>query len=95
MSTLELAVRNMSCSSCVTAVTRVLQRIDGVAGVDVDLKGATVRVQPSPAASLPALEAALVAALDDAGYPATVTAPATPQAGAGGCGGSKGCCCGR
>ena len=90
-----MAVRNVSCSTCVTAVTRVLQRIDGVAAVDVDLKGATVRVQPFPAASLPALEAALVAALDDAGYPAAAISPATPQAPAGGCGGSKGCSCGH
>lgn len=95
MPTLELAVSNMSCSSCVTAVTRVLQRIDGVAAVDVDLKGATVRVQTSPTAPLPSLQAAVVAALDDAGYPASVTAPATPETSAGGCGGSKGCCCGR
>ena len=95
MSTVELAVRNMSSNSCVMAVTRVLQRIDGVAAIVVDPEAATVRVQPSPATWLPALEAALVAALDDAGYPASVTAPATPETSAGGCGGSKGCCCGR
>jgi copper chaperone len=39
-----LAITGMTCSGCVAAVTRVLSRVPGVAGVEVDLAGARAAV---------------------------------------------------
>ena len=96
MSSIELDVRNMSCGSCVNHVTRALNQVGGVTGVEVDLRSGRVRVQASDAvASTPALTTALVAALDAAGYPAAPAAslaaaapgePASARVGSSGCG---------
>ncbi|HEY0858994.1 MAG TPA: heavy-metal-associated domain-containing protein [Albitalea sp.] len=74
MSGIELAVRNMSCSSCAGAVTRVLQRHDRVAAVEVDLERSLARVQAVEGVPLALLASALVSALNEAGYPSSIVA---------------------
>ena len=58
-------VDGMTCASCVNRITRFLEKVDGVAGADVNLaaESATVRFDPSRVA-LPDL----AAAVDAAGY---------------------------
>ncbi len=63
----ELRVEGMTCDHCVRAVTEELSSIDGVTGVDVDLRPGTaslVRVQTSG----PLERTAVAAAIDEAGY---------------------------
>lgn len=70
-----LEVSGMTCGSCVRHVTSALTRVDDVARVEVALRQGLVHVVPAaerpPTASW---IAALVAALDRAGYPARATA---------------------
>jgi copper chaperone len=62
-----LQVQGMSCSHCVSAVTKKLSALDGVTGVRVSLvPGGTSTVSLS--ADRPVPEAALRAAIEDAGY---------------------------
>jgi copper chaperone len=61
-------VAGMSCDHCKASVTEELSRVEGVAAVDVDLETKLVRVRGT------ALDdAALVAAIDEAGYDAVRT----------------------
>ena len=83
MSTIELNVQGMSCGACVKHVTQALQPLAGVTAVEVDLQAGRVKVDGSADA------AALIAALDEAGYPAQ--AASTPAPGKTGCGGGCGC----
>ncbi|MOA63959.1 Copper-transporting P-type ATPase [compost metagenome] len=79
----------MTCGSCVKHVTQALSPLPGVEAVEVDMQAGRVRVSGTPDG------AALLAALDDAGYPAQLassSAPA-PAAKSAGCGGSGGCGC--
>ena len=108
MPSIELKVGNMSCGSRVASVTRALQGVQGVAGVDVDLSSGRVRIEAPKAVDSPAaLTAALVAALGAAGYPAAPAVlsaqdqPTLPGAASTCCGSaqakgpgtaSKGCC---
>lgn len=67
-----LSVTGMHCASCVARLEKALVAVPGVAGASVDLLAgrATVRLAD------PALpHAALLAAVEDAGYEATVEAP--------------------
>ena len=57
-----LEVSGMSCGHCVAAITTAVSALPGVAGVDVDLGGGTVRVGGAPDA------AQVMAAIEDAGY---------------------------
>lgn len=57
-------VRGMTCDHCVRAVTAEVSAVDGVTAVEVDL--ATGRVEVTSVA--PVDEAALRAAVDEAGY---------------------------
>lgn len=90
MSTIELNVQDMTCGACVKHVTAALSPLSGVEAVEVDLQTGRVRVSGTPD------KAALIAALDDAGYPAQLAnpaaAPATPKTGCGGSGGGGGGC---
>ncbi|MDO8697122.1 MAG: cation transporter [Pseudomonas sp.] len=88
MASIELNVQGMSCGACVKHVTQALTPLAGVEAVAVDL--ATGRVRVTGAAP----GAALLAALDAAGYPAQLLAATAPTAGntAGGGSGSS-CCC--
>ncbi len=57
-------VTGMTCGHCVEAVTRELTKIGGVTGVDVALDAGTVAVT----SEAPVEEAAVRAAVDEAGY---------------------------
>ncbi|TXH42186.1 MAG: copper chaperone [Actinobacteria bacterium] len=63
MSNVVFNVSGMSCQHCVNAITSEVGAVDGVAEVEVDLAAGTVRVT---GARLD--EAALRAAIDEAGY---------------------------
>ena len=82
MSTIELNVQDMTCASCVKHVTEALQPLPGVDSVEVDLASGRVRVTGN------AESAALLAALDEAGYSAELAAGQS-----GGCAGHGGCGC--
>jgi copper chaperone len=57
------SVPDVSCEHCRAAITRVVERVDGVRSVDVDLEAKLVTVRGE------AVEAAAVrTAIDDAGY---------------------------
>lgn len=81
-------ISGMSCGHCVKAVTAALAGVPGAAVQSVSIGSAQV--------SLPdeATVTAAIAALDDAGYPATVRAPSaigsTPTAARSCCGGQGG-----
>lgn len=62
-----LRVEGMTCDHCVRAVTEELNALDGVEVVDIDLRAdaaSLVRITSTGAAD----EAALTAAIDEAGY---------------------------
>jgi copper chaperone CopZ len=65
METKRYVVRGMHCGHCEAAVTRELERVSGVDRVDVDLETKLVTVSGNPLE-----DAALVAAIDEAGYDA-------------------------
>jgi len=60
-------VRGMSCGSCVNRIVRSVGRLPGVAKVSVDLRRETATVRREPAL---VSNAALAAAVADAGYDA-------------------------
>lgn len=59
-------VPEMSCGHCKAAVEKAVAGIDATAGVDVDLANRTVSIQST------VTDAALIAALKEGGYLATV-----------------------
>ena len=68
---LSLAIKGMSCASCTGRVEKALRAVPGVAGVSVNLatERATVQLEKAPGnAQSTVLAAALVAAIDKAGY---------------------------
>ena len=64
MNTTEYQVKGMTCGHCVSAVKEEIGRIAGVAEVDVDLDSGRVTVSSES----PVEEAAVRAAVDEAGY---------------------------
>ncbi len=64
MSTLAYTVTGMTCDHCVRAVTEEVTQIPGVQAVDVDLATGGLTVSSAE----PLDEAALRAAVEDAGY---------------------------
>lgn len=67
METATLKVSGMTCQGCVRNVTRVLQAVPGVDGVEVSLDKGEARVRYDPARTgVPALREAVA----DAGYSA-------------------------
>lgn len=62
---MEFKVEDMSCGHCASVITRTVQELDAQAKVEIDLGSKMVRIETSQA------RAALVQALDDAGYPTT------------------------
>ena len=74
MTTLTLLVPGMTCRHCVRKVTAVLRDVPGVQLVQADLTTATVVLRGEPTV------ADVLAALDEAGYPATVLPPPTSAA---------------
>ena len=67
--TVTLDVKNMTCAVCPITVRKALEKVQGVAGVKVDLdaKTATVTFDPDKGNA-----AALIRATAEAGYPASV-----------------------
>lgn len=66
MSAIQLNVKEMTCDNCIKHVTDALNAVAGVEGVAVDLQKGKVTVNGNPDSP------ALIAALNEAGYPATV-----------------------
>jgi Cu+-exporting ATPase len=58
-------VRGMTCGSCVNRIVRAVRKLDGVSRVTVDLRTETATVRREPAL---VSNAALAAAVGDAGY---------------------------
>jgi copper chaperone len=69
MATTTLNIQGMTCGGCVKSVTNALQREDGVTRVEVVLEKGTATVDYDPAVTQPE---ALVAAVDDIGFEASV-----------------------
>jgi copper chaperone len=68
MESATLKVSGMTCQGCVRSVTRVLQGVPGVDGVEVSLDRGEAKVRYDPARTgVPELRKAV----DDAGYSAT------------------------
>ena len=67
MSTIRYAVPEVSCDHCRAAIAREVSRVAGVETVEVDLETKTVTVTGEPLD-----DAAIVAAIDDAGYEVAV-----------------------
>jgi copper chaperone CopZ len=63
MDTITYSVTDISCGHCRTAITREVSTVTGVESVEVDLKTKTVTVTGDPLDN-----AAIVAAIDEAGY---------------------------
>ena len=59
----EYAVKGMSCTHCVVAVTEEVEQVPGVTGVDVDLEAGRVLVQGEGFS-----DDAIRGAVDQAGY---------------------------
>ncbi|WP_216914490.1 copper ion binding protein [Nocardia sp. NBC_01377] len=68
MATATYTVKGMSCGHCVSSVKTEIGRIDGVTSVDVDLATGAVRVDSAE----PVTDAAIAAAVDEAGYEVAV-----------------------
>ena len=64
MTTASYTVVGMTCDHCVNAVRAEISRIKGVVGVDVDLTSGQVSVESAE----PIDDAAVAAAVDEAGY---------------------------
>lgn len=62
---IKLAIPDMSCGHCVGVITKTVKELDQDAVLDFDLPARSVQVQSKLAPD------ALLAALDDAGYPAS------------------------
>jgi len=63
--TITLKIKGMTCGGCVKSVTKVLQNIAGVSGVNVSLEQNTAMVSYDPAMATPAQ---FKSAIEDAGY---------------------------
>ena len=63
-----LNVTGMMCQHCVAHVTKALEGVSGVSSVDVSLEAGTATVEADASVT----DEALVAAVVDAGYEATV-----------------------
>lgn len=61
---MQFQIDSMTCGGCVRSVTKVIQALDAAAQVTADIPAHTVQVQTA------ATQAAVVAALEEAGYPA-------------------------
>jgi copper ion binding protein len=64
-------VAGMTCNSCVIGITKAVQKLEGVTRVHVDLRHETATVRREPAL---VSNAALAAAVADAGYEADLAA---------------------
>jgi Cu+-exporting ATPase len=74
METIRFPVSGMTCSSCANRITRAVRRLDGVTRFAVDLRRETATLSREPAL---VSNAALAAAVAEAGYEADLAAAAT------------------
>ncbi|MCI0584006.1 MAG: cation transporter [Chloroflexi bacterium] len=72
--TIRFPITGMTCGSCVNRITRAIRKLDGVGRVTVDLRRETATVRREPAL---VSNAALAAAVADAGYTADLSAATT------------------
>ena len=63
---MQFHIDSMTCGGCARSVTKAIQSVDAAAQVTVDIPTHTVQVQTT------ASQAAVVAPLEEAGYPAQV-----------------------
>lgn len=83
---INLQVQGMTCGACVRHVTQALSPLAGVTDVEVDLATGRVRIEGDADGT------SLIAALDEAGYPAQLASQTSPSsAPARGCGSGCGC----
>jgi Cu+-exporting ATPase len=73
----DLAIGGMTCASCVSRVEKSLAKVPGVTSVAVNLATETAHLQGTAGTEL----AALVHAVEDAGYTATARGQAAPRTG--------------
>lgn len=83
MNSIDMQVEGMSCGACVRHVNAALLPLAGVSEVAVDLAAGRVKVTGNADSAL------LLAALQEAGYPARVHAPQGPAVARKAC---CGCC---
>jgi Cu+-exporting ATPase len=76
METIRFPVAGMTCASCINRITRSLRRLDGVERIKVDLGHETVTVRRDRDR---ASDAALAAAVAEAGYEADIDAATNPD----------------
>ena len=80
--TIRFPVAGMTCNACVNRITRALRQVSGVTKVHVDLRSESVVVRREPAL---VSNAALAAAIAEAGYEANLaSAVIVPAAESGG-----------
>jgi len=65
METIQLNIQGMTCNGCVNSVKNVLQKVSGVASVEVSLEQNRATVTYDPVRANPAQ---LKASVEDAGY---------------------------
>jgi len=65
METLAISIKGMTCGGCVSSVTSVLQKISGVARVEVSLEQNRATISYDPALAKPAQ---FKSAIEDAGF---------------------------
>ena len=63
---MQFQIDSMTCGGCARSVTKAIQTLDATAQVSADIPAHTVQVQTT------ATPAAVMAALEEAGYPAKV-----------------------
>ena len=74
MTTTTYLVSGMTCGHCVSSVSEEIGKLKGVSGVEIDLvTGGESRVTVTSTANLP--DAAVAAAVDEAGYDLVGTRP--------------------
>jgi copper chaperone CopZ len=69
MKEVQLKVSNMSCGSCAKHVERAIQSVNGVQSVQVELSTGVAKVRIDTQSD----EAELTLALNEAGYPSSIT----------------------
>ena len=90
LATIELTVEGMTCEACAAVLRRALEDVAGVQGAEVDYASGGANVHTSDA-DLLASPAALMKAVEQAGYHATIGAgDGDRSGGSGGSGGSEG-----
>jgi Cu+-exporting ATPase len=76
--TIRFPVAGMTCGSCVNRIARAVRKLDGVTRIHVDLRKETATVRREPAL---VSNAALAAAVAEAGYEADMASAAVVPAG--------------